>query len=138
MVIWTFLRPSGQSGKGVGGARVCALNYCSIAKWSRVAKWVNILLDKSIWYLPDTLRQSLLKNTLTYFVAAFDAIICFNTLQWYLYPFRVAFYKPTSVLHKDVLFQLVNVYFVIDGNFKWTTTFNEENTQEFWIYKEQS
>jgi hypothetical protein len=42
-----FLGPSGQSGKGVGGARVCALNYCSIAKWSEVAKWVNILLDTS-------------------------------------------------------------------------------------------
>jgi hypothetical protein len=27
-----FLRPSGQSGKGVGGARDCALNHCSIAK----------------------------------------------------------------------------------------------------------
>jgi hypothetical protein len=40
-----FLRPSGQSGKGVGGARVCALHYCSIAKWSWVAKWVNTLLD---------------------------------------------------------------------------------------------
>ena len=29
----------------VGGARVCALNHCSIAKWSRVAKLVNILQD---------------------------------------------------------------------------------------------
>ncbi len=32
IVIWTFLRPSGQSGKGVGGARVCAFNHCSIAR----------------------------------------------------------------------------------------------------------
>jgi hypothetical protein len=33
-----FLLPSGQSGKGVGGAIVCALNHCNIAKRSRVAK----------------------------------------------------------------------------------------------------
>jgi hypothetical protein len=30
--IVNFLWPSGQSGEGVGGARVCALNYCTIAK----------------------------------------------------------------------------------------------------------
>jgi len=40
-----LLWPSSQSGKGVGGAIVCALNHCSIAKWNRVAKWVNILPD---------------------------------------------------------------------------------------------
>jgi hypothetical protein len=40
-----FLWLSGESGKGVGGARVCALNHCNIAKWSRVAKCVNILQD---------------------------------------------------------------------------------------------
>jgi hypothetical protein len=27
-----FLYPSGQSGKGVDGAIVCALNHCNIAK----------------------------------------------------------------------------------------------------------
>jgi len=43
-----FLWPCGQSQKGVGGARVFALNHCSIAKWSRVAKWVNIILDISL------------------------------------------------------------------------------------------
>jgi len=31
-VIWTIFMPSGQSGKGVGGAKVCALNHCNIAK----------------------------------------------------------------------------------------------------------
>jgi hypothetical protein len=31
-VIWTILRPNGQSGKGVDGERVSALNYYSIAK----------------------------------------------------------------------------------------------------------
>ncbi len=41
-----FLWRSGLSGKVVRGERVCALNYCSIAKWSRVAKGVNILLYK--------------------------------------------------------------------------------------------
>ncbi len=40
IVIWTC-------GKGVGGARVCALNHCSIAKCSKVAKWVNMLQNKS-------------------------------------------------------------------------------------------
>jgi len=39
-----FLWPSIQSGKGVGGARIGALNYCTLAKWSGFVKWVNILL----------------------------------------------------------------------------------------------
>jgi hypothetical protein len=45
IVIWTFYDQFGQSEKGVGGARVCALDHCNIAKWSRVAKCVNILQD---------------------------------------------------------------------------------------------
>ncbi len=41
-----FLWPSGQSGRGHwGGVRVVLFNNCSVAKWSRVAKWVNIILD---------------------------------------------------------------------------------------------
>ncbi len=37
-----------QSGQGVGGARVCAFNHCSIVEWNRVAKWVNILQDTKV------------------------------------------------------------------------------------------
>jgi hypothetical protein len=32
IVIWTFYDQVVQVVKGVGGARVCALNHCSIAK----------------------------------------------------------------------------------------------------------
>jgi hypothetical protein len=31
IVIWTFYDQVGQSGKGLGGAKVCATNYCKIA-----------------------------------------------------------------------------------------------------------
>jgi len=85
-----FLWSSGQSRKGVGAARVSALNHCSNAKWSRVAKWVNILLDYFqssglLWrtYSVHTRKMTMYKDIyLTRFLGSLPNRLCDRLPSW--------------------------------------------------------
>ncbi len=64
IVIWTFYDQVVKVGKGWVEQDFALFNNCSIAKWSRVAKWVNILQDSI--FVETYLANKRGENTLAY------------------------------------------------------------------------